>query len=103
MASGIFGQAALTAATNTTIYTVPANTVATITLSVCNIGSELSYFRAALCSANTPSSAEYIEFNTEILINSTFERSGIVMQADKKLVVYSSVAGIAVTAYGFEE
>lgn len=103
MASGTFGQAALVAATNTTIFTVPAGKVATATVSICNTTAGIANIRVAIAAADTPTAAEWIEYDTELLAYSTFERSGIVMSAGKKLVVRSDVANVAVTAYGFEE
>jgi hypothetical protein len=38
MATGLLGQAALAAATNTTLYTVPAGTFTVLGLSLCNRG-----------------------------------------------------------------
>ena len=103
MASGTFGQAALAAATNTTIFTVPAGKVATATVSICNTTANLANIRMAIAAADTPTAAEWIEYDTELLAYNTFERSGIVMSAGKKLVVRSDTANVAVTAYGFEE
>jgi hypothetical protein len=103
MASGTFGQAALVAATNTTIYTVPAGKVATATVSICNPTTTIAGIRLAIAAADTPVAAEWIEYGTDLIANSTLERSGIVLSAGKKLVVYSDVANVAVSAYGFEE
>lgn len=103
MASGTFGQAALAAATNTTIYTVPAGKVATATISICNPTTTLAGIRLAIAATDTPSAAEWIEYGTDLIAYSTLERSGIVLSAGKKLVVYSDVANVAVSAYGFEE
>jgi hypothetical protein len=103
MPSGIFGQAALVANTNTTIYTVPANTVATATVNFCNRGATISRIRLAISATDTPSAAEWIEYDADLLSSSIIERSGLVLSAGKKLVAYSEFDNVSVSAFGFEE
>lgn len=102
MPSGILGQAAPSATTNTTVYTVPATKTATCNLNVCNRGSTPTYVRIALAATGTPSNSEYIEYDTEILANQVLERSGIVMDATKRVVVYADTANTSVSVYGYE-
>ena len=103
MASGILGQSAPSAATNTTVYTVPSTKVATFSVSICNRGLTLSNVRMAISATSTPANAEFIEYDTEIPANSVFERTGLVAQAAKNLVVYADSASLSVSVYGFEE
>ena len=102
MASGILGQSAPSATTNTTVYTVPAATVATFNISICNTSSSGISVQVALAASGTPSTSEYIECNATIPANGVLERGGIVANATKNVVVYASAAGLAVTVYGYE-
>ena len=102
MASGILGQSAPSATTNTTVYTVPAATVATFNISICNTSSASIAVRVALASTGTPATSEYIEYGAVIPPNGVLERGGIVANAAENVVVYAADAGLAVTVYGYE-
>ena len=56
----------------------------------------------ALAASGTPTNAEYIEFDTELLGNGSLERGGIVMDATKNIVVYSNSTDVNVIVYGIE-
>jgi hypothetical protein len=58
--------------------------------------------RVAFASSGTPNPEEYIEYNTSIISNGVFERTGLVMQAGLNLVVYSDTASVGATVYGIE-
>jgi len=103
MASGILGQSAPSAATNTTVYTVPSAKLSTFSVSICNRGSTVANVRMAISATGTPSNSEYIEYDTEVPANSVFERTGLVAQATKNLVVYADSASLSVSVYGYEE
>jgi len=102
MATGILGQSAPAAATNTTVYTVPAATTATFNVSVCNTGSVPANVRVAISATSTPSSSEWIEYNANVLAYGVLERTGLVAQATKNVVVYSDLATVAVSVYVYE-
>lgn len=102
MATGTLGQAALAAATNTTVYTVPSATTATIIISAVNKGSSIAALRLAVSAANTPTDAEYLEYNTPMEVGGVLERTGIVVSGDKKVVAYSTTAGVTINVYGYE-
>jgi hypothetical protein len=102
MATGLLGQAALAAATNTTLYTVPATTFTVLGISLCNRGTTTVSVRVALAAAGTPTNAEYIEYDAQIGPNGVLERTGIMMNATKQLVVYSSNANVSASAFGIE-
>lgn len=102
MASGRLGVADLSAATNTTIYTVPSDTFSVVTVSVCNRGNQAVSLRMAVAASSTPLDSEYIEYDTEILGKGVMERTGIVMDAGKQLVVRASGANVSVVAFGIE-
>jgi hypothetical protein len=102
MASGILGQANPAAITNTTVYTVPASTTATFTVSMCNRSASTIAVRLAIASTATPVDSEWIEYDALIPPNSVLERTGIVAQAAERVVTYVSAAAVSVNVYGFE-
>jgi hypothetical protein len=102
MATGRLGTADLAAATNTTVYTCPADTFAVLTVSVCNRGSSAASVRLAIASSATPSNAEFIEFDTSLSAKGVLERTGIVLDAGKLLVVRSSAIDVSAVIYGIE-
>jgi hypothetical protein len=102
MASGILGQSAPSASTNTTVYTVPALTTATFNVSFCNTGTAPANVRLAVCTSSTPAASEYLEYDYNLLAGGVLERSGIVAQAAKLIVVYTDTANVAVSVYGYE-
>jgi len=103
MASGTLGQAALSATTNTTVYTVPASKTATFNVSICNRSGTETTIRLAIAAAATPTDAEWIEYDTALVGNGVIERTGIVASEAKKLVVYAGAATVSVNVYGYEE
>lgn len=103
MANGILGQSAPLATTDTTVYTVPTSTTATVTVSICNTGSSAITARLAVAAAATPSASEWLEYDASIPANGVLERTGIVAQATKRVVVRVSAATAAVSVFGFEE
>jgi len=102
MATGRLGVADLAAATNTPLYTVPADTFSVVTLSICNRGNAAITVRVAVASAATPTNAEFIEYDTEILAKGVLERTGIVMDPNKILVVRTSATNVSAVAMGIE-
>lgn len=103
MATGILGQSSLTAATNTSVYTVPAAKVATFNVSIVNLGTVYSLVRLAVASTGTPSSSEYLEYDTVLAPKGVLERGGLVAQAGEIVVAYSDTANVSVSVYGYEE
>lgn len=102
MANGRLGIADLAANTNTTVYTVPADTFAVVTCSVCNRSGTQRTIRIAVAGADTPTDAEYIEYDTSLVGNGTLERTGIVLNAGQKIVVFSNSIDVSVVVYGLE-
>ncbi len=102
MATGRLGTADLTAATNTTLYTVPADTFAVVTVSLCNRASGTRSVRVAVCDTATPGNDEYIEYDASILANGVLERTGIVMDAAKLLVVRADSTDVTAVVMGIE-
>lgn len=103
MPSGILGQFAPLTSTNTTVYTVPANTHTVCNISVANRASTAVTVRIALAASGTPTNAEYIEFDTTIPGFGVLERTGVSLQAGKLIVVFATNANTSVSVYGIEQ
>ena len=103
MPSGILGRNTLTAVTNTTVYTVPASTRAVLTLNLVNCSNVGANVRVALSNSGTPAVQDFIEFDADLPPTQVLERTGIVMEATRVLVVHSSIANVVAVAYGYEE
>lgn len=102
MAAGKLGAASLAANTNTTIYTVPASTVATVNINMVNTTSAAITVRLSIGAAS-PAAGDYIEYETSIPAYGVLERSGLVMSAAENLVAIASATGVSVRAFGFTE
>ena len=102
MATGRLGVANLSAATDTTLYTVPAATFAVVTVSIVNRGATAVTVRIAISASATPADSEFIEFDTSLSAKGVLERTGIVMDTGKLLVVRSSATSVNAVAYGIE-
>ena len=87
MATGRLGAQDLSAAANTTLYTCPSDTFAVVSVSLCNRSNQACNVRMAISTSATPGNAEWIEYDTELLGKGMLERTGIVMDAGKLLVV----------------
>jgi hypothetical protein len=104
MATGILGQFAPSAATNTTVYTVPSAKIATFNINIVNRNTAVATIRIGVSATGTPGNTEWIEYGAQILANGgILERTGLVAQAAKNVVVFSDVASTSVTVYGYEE
>lgn len=102
MPTGRLGIGDLAAATNTTLYTCPADTFAVVTVSLCNRGGSSTLVRIAVADAATPLDSEHIEFDATVLAKGVLERTGIVLAAGQRIVVRSSATGTSAVAYGIE-
>ena len=103
MASGRLGANDLAATTNTTIYTVPTGKLATFNVSFTNRNSGSVSIRLALTLAATPTAGEWLFYDYVLAGNQTIERTGLVADAAKLVVAYSSTANVSVVAYGLED
>ena len=103
MASGLLGSANLSATTNTTLYTVPSAKTASLSVNFCNRNQTSVTVRLAVGTNATPASADWVMYDVVIAGNGSLERSGIVLDASKLVVVYSSAANVSVQAYGYED
>jgi hypothetical protein len=105
MPTGRLGTADITTTSNTTIYTCPAATFAVISVNIANRSSSIATdIRIAVSSTGTPSLDEFIEYDSELVANGVLERTGLVLDAGKQLVVSTTTGSstLSVVAYGIE-
>lgn len=102
MATGRLGASDLAAASDTVVYTCPASTFAVVTLSLCNRGGSSTSVRVAVSTSSSPTAAEYIEYDSTLLANAVLERTGIVLDAGKNLVVRSGSLNVSAVVMGIE-
>lgn len=102
MANGRLGASALSAASNTTVYTCPVDTFAVVTVNITNRNSQARNVRLALSTSGSPGNAEWLEFDTEVIGNGVLERTGIVMAATQQIVAFANSTDINVVVYGIE-
>lgn len=104
MANGVLGSVDLAAVTYTQVYDVPTNNFSVVTVSFCNKNATPVTVRLALAKPGQalPQGDDYIEYETEILGNGVLERTGIVLEADRKVFVRSSATQVTCVVYGIE-
>jgi len=102
MATGKLGAEDLAAATPTVIYTVPDGQFTVASINICNRNTSNVLIKIAIADADTPAAGEYIEFDAEILPNGVLERTGIVMNADQRVVVEANAINVSANAFGIE-
>jgi hypothetical protein len=104
MASGKLGSVLLPASVNTVVYAVPANTVATVNLNICNKGTVDVHIYVGLTEGTTWGLEDAIEYGIILGPKDVLERTGIVLQSGKSIMVSTNVANIVTAvAWGFEE
>lgn len=103
MATGRLGVFAIPAATNTTVYTAPLGFYSICNVSVTNRNASSTItLRVAMSASGTPNPEEWLEYDTIVIPNGVYERTGLVLQAGLNIVVYSSTANVGCTVYGIE-
>ncbi len=105
MATGRLGVSAIPAGTSgagTVVYTIPTGFYGVFNVSITNRNTTPVSIRLALAATSTPNLQDYLEYDTSIIANGVFERTGLVAQAGLNVVVYSSVANVGCTVYGIE-
>lgn len=103
MASGILGQSAPAADTNTTVYTVPGGVYAVPIIAVVNRGTVDAKVRIALAASAAPANAEFIEYDAVVPANGgVLERSAPIIQAAKRIVVRDDKGTCSYTVSGYE-
>lgn len=102
MATGRLAAVDVAATTNTTTYTCPADTYSVVSINICNRGSAAAAIRIAIADADSPTAGEYIEYDVDVFAKNVLERTGIVLAATQRIVVYSSAADISAVVVGIE-
>ena len=101
----VLGQVNPTAATATTLYTVPAATQTVVsTISVANLtAAELSFRIAIRPAGETLAAKHYIAYDAKVAGNdTTFITVGATLGAGDVITVYESAADITFNAFGSE-
>jgi hypothetical protein len=105
--SGIKANVQLTAgniATGTLLYTVPAGYYGIYNVSFTNTANASVNIRMYIgtSTAGSQQAAEAYEYQTAVIAYGVFERTGIVIDAGKNIVVMSSGTAVNVSIYGIE-
>ena len=103
MASGKLGTANLASGADTLVYTVPANTRATVNIRIANRNAAAAKIRVAIGTGASPGAADYIDYDISLAANGILEDTGLVCSAGEKVWVRSDVANVSVRVHGFEE
>lgn len=104
MASGILGQSAPSATTNTVVYSVPTSTLSVVNINIVNRSTTTPVdVRVALAATITPQNSEFIEYDATIPAKGVLERTGLAMNASTKVIVYASTGNCSVSVYGLEQ
>jgi len=91
-----------TAGAGTSAYTCPTGYYTVCNVSLTNRNTSSVKIRVGISSGTTPASQEYIEYDTTIIGNGVFERTGLVINAGLQIIVYSDTANVGCTVYGIE-
>ena len=86
--TGITGNVSgfdLAAATDTLIYTCPANKRGSVTVSFCNRGTGTPKVRLARGTGASPATTDYMEYDATVAAGTPLIRSGIPVSAGDKL------------------
>ena len=105
MPTGRLGTANVTTTAATTVYTVPAATFSVVSVNIVNRSSSASaLIRFAVSSSATPGLDEWIEYDSALVANGVLERTGIVMDFAKLIVIQTTTASpaLSVVVYGIE-
>jgi len=110
MATGRLGSTSLASTTNATVYTVPSSNYAVFNVSFCNTQASAVTIRLAIA-ANPASvgASEWLEYGASIVPNGVFERTGLVADAGKAVVAWTSAStagsagsNVTVNVWGIE-
>ena len=107
MANGILGSVDLASAAYTEFYEVPTDTFVVATVAFVNktaspVTVRLAATKPSNPSPGIPAADDYLEYEAEILPGGVLERTGIVLEAGRRLFARSSSANTVVMVYGIE-
>lgn len=109
MASGVLGQAAITSASTGTglvVYTCPASTLAVVNVNIASVSSSSQTFDLAIPDETdgTFDAVDTVEDDSTLASKSIVERTNIVLNAGRSIVVTASDStGVVVNVWGIEE
>lgn len=101
----VLGQSNPAATTNTTLYTVPADTSTVIsTLNICNLSTTAATFRFAVRPLGaTIANQHFISFDTQVPANDSIAYTiGITLAATDVITIYASSSTLAFSLFGSE-
>ena len=104
-ANKVLGQATPPAATDTTLYTVPASTQAVAsTLSICNTtGAAITYRIAVRPAGASIATQHYLAYDASVAANDTVMLTlGITLAATDVVTVRAGATGVAFSLFGCE-
>lgn len=103
MASGVYGKVDVAAASTwETVVAPPASGVKVTTLNVCNRNGSDVLVRIALSASTTVADADYIEYDITLPAFGVLERTGLVLDANTGIQIYSSKVDVSAVAYGID-
>ena len=102
MATGRLGNTDIPATTNTTAYTVPVGTYAVANISLTNRNPTSINLRVAMATTATPADSEWIEYDTVLIPNGVFERTGLVLQGGLNIVANVNSNDVGITVFRIE-
>lgn len=103
MAGKNFFSLDLAADTATDAYTVTATNDDSFAVNFCNRTNNTVQVYLWISATGTPTDAEAILYGQIIYPLGSFERTGLIAQAGKHIVVKASAAGVSANGYGYEE
>lgn len=107
MATGVQASTALTATTDTIVYTIPSGYTWTGCVSFCNRNSSQAKVRLAFGTGSSLAAGQYVEYDFPLppagSPGNVLERTGVVLQAGHRVLAYSDSSNVDVVVYGIEE
>lgn len=104
MAAGKLGSAFPLGATYTTVYTVTAPiAAATFNINIVNTTTQVVTVRLAIAPTGTPDDTDWLEFDVKLEPGGVLERTSLAASVGERVIVWSSIEGVAVRVYGFEQ
>ena len=101
-ATGFVAAAKLSPRQNTVLYTVPTNEEALLSIFVANQGPSNGRFRLAISDEGAGTAItqdEYIEYHTDIVPRSSYQRTNIKIRGGQSIVAWSDNADVSFSVY----